>query len=111
MTSLNFQNDLNKTIITFDNEDPNQSYRVLSDRFLEVVNVHALLKKKILRRSDAPFVGKQLRETINTQTRLEENIHKNLSKENKMAYKKQINFCVYLRRKCMKNYFKKRRKF
>ena len=36
-------------------------------------------------------------------------IHKNPSKENKMAYKKQRNFCVSLRRKCMKNYLKKLR--
>ena len=34
-------------------------------------------------------------------------IHKNPSKENKMAYKKQRKFCVHLKRKCMKNYLEK----
>ena len=102
-----FLNDLNKTIISFDNENPNQNYNVLSNRFLEVVNVHAPLKTKIVRGNDAPFVDKQLRKAIYTRTRLKNKIHKNRSKESKMAYKKQRNFCASLRRKCMKNYLKK----
>ena len=40
--------DLDKTIITFDNVKSNQSYNVLSNRFLEVVHVHAPLKSKIV---------------------------------------------------------------
>ena len=102
-----FLNDLNKTIISFDNENPNQNYNVLSNRFLEVANVHAPLKTKIVRGNDAPFVDKQLRKAIYTRTRLKNKIHRNPSKENKMAYKKQRNFFVSLRRKCMKNYLKK----
>ena len=102
-----FLNDLNKTIISFGNENPNQNYNVLSNRFLEVVNVHAPLKTKIVRVNDAPFVDKQLRKAIYTRTRLKNKIHRNPLKENKMAYKKQRNFCVSFRRKCMKNYLKK----
>ena len=102
-----FLNDLNKTIISFDNENPNQKCNVLSNRFLEVVNVHAPLKTKIVRGNDAPFVDKQLRKAIYARTRLKNKIHRNPSKENKMAYKKQRNFCVSWRRKCMKNYLKK----
>ena len=102
-----FLNDLNKTIIAFDNENPNQNYNVLSNRFLEVVNDHTPLKTKIVRGNDAPFVDKHLRKAIYTRTRLKNKIHKNLSKENKMAYKNQRNFFVSLRRKCMKNYHKK----
>ena len=101
-----FLNDLNKTIISFDNENPNQNY-VLSNRFLEVVNDHAPLKTKIIRGNDTPFVDKQLRKAIYTRTRLENKVHKNPSIENKMAYKKQRNFCVSLRRKCIKNCLKK----
>ena len=93
-----FLNDLNKTIITFDNENPNQNYNVLNNRFLKVVNVHAPLKAKIVRVNDAPIVDKQLRKAIYNQTRLKNKIHKKPSKENKMAYKKQRNFCVSLRR-------------
>ena len=61
-----FLNDLNKTIISFDNENPNQNYNVLSNRFLEVVNVHAPLKTKIVRGNDAPFADKLLRKAIYT---------------------------------------------
>ena len=57
-----FLGDLNKNVITFDNEIPNQNYNVLSNRYLEVVNVHASLKTKIVRGKDATFVDKQLRE-------------------------------------------------
>ena len=102
-----YLNDLNKTIISFDNENPNQNNNVLSNRFLEVANVHAPLETRIVRGNDAPFVDKQLRKAIYTRTRLKNKIHKNPSKENKMTYKKQINFCASLRRKCMKNYLKK----
>ena len=36
-----FLNDLNKkTIITFDNQNPNRNYNVLSNRFLVIANVH-----------------------------------------------------------------------
>ena len=60
-----FLYDLNKTIISFDNENPDQNY-VLNKRFLEVVNVHTPLKTKIVRGNDAPFVDKQLQKTIYT---------------------------------------------
>ena len=72
-----FLNDLNKIIISFDNENPNQNYNILNNRFLEVVNVHAPLKTKIVRGNDTPFVDKQLRKAIYTRTRLKNKIHKN----------------------------------
>ena len=50
-----FLSDLNKTIITFDNENPSRNYNVLSDRFLEVVNVRTTLKKQIVGVNNAPF--------------------------------------------------------
>ena len=59
-----FLNNLKKTIITFENESPNQNYNVLSNKFLEVVSVHAPLKTKIVRGNDVPFVDKQLRKFI-----------------------------------------------
>ena len=91
-----FLNNLNKIIITFDNKNPNQNYNALSNRYLEVVNVHAPLKTKIVRGNDAPFVDKQLGKAIYTRTRLKNKIHKNPSKENKMVYKKQRKFlCIF----------------
>ena len=72
-----FLNDLNKTIISFENENPNQSYNILSNRFLEVDNVHAPLKTKIVGGNDVPFVDEQLRKVIYTRTRLKRKIRKN----------------------------------
>ena len=90
-----FLNDLNETIISFDNENPNQDYNVLINRFLEVVNVHAPLKTKIVRGNDAPFIVKQLRKAIYARTRLKNKIHRNPSKENKRHIKSKEIF-VYL---------------
>ena len=75
----------------------------MSDWILEIVIVHTPLKKKTVRGNDALFADKQLRKGIYTRARSKNKIQKNPSKENKMAYKKQINFCVPLRGKCMKN--------
>ena len=47
--SFKFSKDLNKNIFTFDNKNPNENYNVLSNGFLEAVNVHAQLKTKIAR--------------------------------------------------------------
>ena len=82
-----FLNDLNKTIITFDNENPNQNSNVLSNRFLEVINIHAPLKTKIVRGDDAPFVDKQLRKAIYTQTRLKIKYTKILRRKTKYHIK------------------------
>ena len=87
-----FLNDLNKAIITFDNRNPNQNYNVLSNRFLKVVNVHFPLKAEIVRDNDSPFVEKQLRKVTYTRSMLKRKVHKNPSKENKLAHKKQRNF-------------------
>ena len=87
-----FLNDLDKAIITFDNRNPNQNYNVLSNRFLKVVNVHFPLKAEIVRDNDSPFVEKQLRKVTYTRSMLKRKVHKNPSKENKLAYKKQRNF-------------------
>ena len=64
----------------------------MSNRFLEVINVHSPLKTEIVRGNDAPSVDKELRKAIYTRTRLKNKIRKNPSKEKKVAYKKQRNF-------------------
>ena len=101
-----FLNNLDKTIINFDNKNSNQDYNVLSNRFLEVVNVQAPLKTKIVIGNDAPFLGKQLRKATYTRARLKNKIHKNHSKESKMSCKKQGKLCASLRGKYKENRWK-----
>ena len=53
-----FLNDLQKLDIKVDEENSESSYSLISNKFLEVVNKHALLKKKLLRGNHFPFVTK-----------------------------------------------------
>ena len=68
---------------------------------------HAPLKQKTLRGNQAPFMNKNLRKSIYTRSRLKNNFNKNSTNENKVRYKKQRNFCVNLRKKAIKEHFKK----
>ena len=61
-----FLNDLNKTIIAFDNQNPDQNYTILNNRFWEAFSVHAPLKKTIVRGNDALFLDKQFQNAIYT---------------------------------------------
>ena len=45
--------------------DPHQCYDQIT-KFLKVVNKHASIKKKTVKRNDAPFVNKELRKAIHT---------------------------------------------
>ena len=87
-------------------KSPSRNYNVLSNTFLEIVDVHTPPKTKIVRHLDALFVGKQLGKAHYIRTRLKNKIHKNPSKENKITHKNQTNFCVSLRRKSINNCFK-----
>ena len=61
--AFKFLHSLNKTIITFDNENHNQNY-VLSEIFRG--RQCSRSAKKIARGNDTPFVDKQLRKAIYT---------------------------------------------
>ena len=50
--------------------DPNQSYNVLTVKFLGIVNRHALLKKKFVRGKNAPFMNRELQKEIYVRSRL-----------------------------------------
>ena len=50
--------------------DPNQSYNVLTVKFLGIVNRHALLKKKFVRDKNAPFMNRELQKEIYVRSRL-----------------------------------------
>ena len=88
-------NDLNETIISFDNENPNQKYNVLSNRFLEVVNVHAPLKAKIIRGNDAPFVVNNSEKLFIPEPGLKIKYSKILGKKTKWHIKRK-DISVYL---------------
>ena len=91
--------DVKEADFSFKTSNPDENYSVLTNVFSNIVNIHAPLKKKILRGNDAPFMNKELRKAIYTRSRLRNRYFKNPTKENETSYKKQRNKCVSLRRK------------
>ena len=63
--------------------DPNQSYNVLTVKFLGIVNRHALLKKKFVRGKNAPFMNRELQKEIYVRSRLRNKYWVEPSPENK----------------------------
>ena len=90
---------------SFSNNDPDENYSVLSDTFSKLVDRHAPLKMKILRRNHATFISREMRKAIYTRSRLRNKFCKNPSEENERKYKRQRNLFVSLRHKAIKQYF------
>ena len=101
-----FLNNLQKLGIKLDEENSESSYSLISNKFLEVVNKHAPLKKKVLRGNHSPFVTKEFQKTIYTRSKLKNKMNQNPSRENVLAYKKQRNICMSLRKKSLKKHLK-----
>ena len=100
-----FLNDLKETNIIMNEKDLNQNYQSLTKNFLTIVNKHALLKKKIVRGNEAPFMTKKSQKVIYTRSRLKNKMNKNPTEKNITAYKRQRNLCFHLLKK-LKTYKK-----
>ena len=76
-----------------------KNYSQYKIRFLEVLNAHASLKKKVVRANEVPYMTKALRKAIATRSRLENRYHKDKTGESLRNYRKQKNFCSRLYKK------------
>ena len=91
----------------------NVDYEELNDfsRFhrvsLNLLNIQAPLKKKILRGNKSPFMTKTLRKAIMIRSKLKNRFHKTRSDKNWLLYKTQRNLYTKLLRKTKKDYFSK----
>ena len=78
------------------------------DKFEFLVNnlleSHAPIKEKYIRRNQAPFMNKSTRKAIMVRTRLLNKISKENSFLNKFAYKRQRSFCAKLIKKRNRNF-------
>ena len=92
---IRFLEDLNSTDVSLNTDEPNENYSFITDKFLNVVNRHAPLKKKTLRGNQAPFLTKELRKEIHIRSKLMNKYNRNPT-ENKTICKKQRNTCVSL---------------
>ena len=70
---------------------------------LRFKNVH--LKRKYIKAKHAEYMDKELNEAIMKCLKLQNIYLKHRSEENRLAYKKQFNFCVTLLRKKNEDYF------
>ena len=92
---------------SFKTSNSEENYSVLRNVFLNIVNIHAPLQKKIIRGNDASFMNKELRMEIYTRSSFRNRYFKNPTKENKTSYKKERNKGFSLRRKSIRQNFSK----
>ena len=85
-----FNNDLDGLL----KAENNMNYSTFQNIFLQVLNTHAPVKKKVQRFNGNRFVNKKLRKAIMRHSRLKNNYNKTRSPGNWDNYKKQRNFCV-----------------
>ena len=79
------------------------------DRFKFIVNSllesHAPMKEKYVRRNQAPFMNKSVRKAIMVRTKLLNKFRKENSFINELEYKRQRNFCTTLIKKTKRNFY------
>ena len=73
--------------------------------FTSTWDLHAPLKKKVVRANNAPFMNKSLSKAFMHRSKLKNKCHKFPTEENKNAYKRYRNFCVSLLKKEKKKYY------
>ena len=80
-------------------------YRHFKQIFLEVLNAHVPIKRKLLRANHVPYMAKALRKAIMKTSELEGKYVKNETNENLKSYKKRMSFCSKLYKKVRKKYY------
>ena len=81
------------------------NYAKFEEIFLESLNKHAPLKKKILRANEKPYMTKTLKKAIMRRSALQNRFYKEKLPEFEKAFKKQRNFTNRLLKKEKKKYF------
>ena len=93
-----FNNELNELL----KSEKEINYSLFENNFLQVLNAHSPMKKKIQRFNNSPFMTKQLRKAIMHRSRFKNVFNKNRTPKIWDSYKKQRDFCVNLLRKTKK---------
>jgi hypothetical protein len=73
-----------------------------------VINQHAPLKKKLLKRPQVPYMNSSLRKAVNCKAMLRRKYFKNRCNSTWEKYKNQRNYVTRLKRLSIKNYFDKK---
>ena len=98
-----YKNELKQSLELCDQET--MTYDAFHIIFMALLNIHAPIKKKIVRGNNAPFMTTTLAKAIMHRTKLKNNFNKNPTDENKKLNRRQRNFCVTLLKKEKRNYY------
>ena len=91
----------------FSSDNPNENYELITSVFSNIVEKHAPLKKKFLRRNQAPFMTKEFRKVVYNRSKSRNKFCKVPTEQNEKLCKKQRNKCASIRKKSIRNYFNK----
>ena len=80
-------------------------YALFEKIFLQVLDKHAPLRKKLLRANHAPYITKSVRKAIMRRSQLESKFLKHKTPESRQIYTKQRNYCSRLYKKERKKYY------
>ena len=86
-----------------DNNSPN--YKEFEAIFLNVLNTHAPVKKKVVRANHMPYMTKQLRKAIMKRSALQNRYYNLKSLDDQNNFKKQRNYCNRLYKREKRKYF------
>ena len=81
------------------------NYQEFDKTFIETLNKHAPLKKKLVRANQPPYMTKALRKAIMRRYELETKYFKLKTNDTLKTYKKQKNYCSRLYKKERKKFF------
>ena len=82
----------------------NIEYQHFFNIFIEILNKHAPVKIKYLRANQGMLITKGLHKTIMKRSRLRNKFLRDRTEMSRKEYKKQINFCVNLLKKAIKDH-------
>ena len=80
-------------------------YGEFENVFLDILQKHAPLKKKLIRANQAPYMTKTLRKSMMRRSQLETKYYKSKSPNDKKVYKKQKNYVSRLYKKELKKFY------
>ena len=82
---LIFKDDLKRYLCT--NTESSRNFSKFQEIFLNVLDIHAPMKKKYIRANEVPYMIKPLRKAIMTRSRLENKFHQTKSLADKQCSK------------------------
>ena len=98
-----FKDDLKRYL--YANTESSRNFSKFIEMFLNVLDIHAPMKKKYIRANEVPYMTKPLRKAIMTRSRLVNKFHKTKSLADKAVFKRQKNYCNRLYKRERKKFY------